>query len=128
MNCPVCKEVMIVLELNNVEIDYCPECGGIWLDEGELEALLEDGEKKERLLKSMHVNNSVKEKKRKCPICGKAMDKVFCGYLEKKVLIDRCPKMHGIWFDKNELEEVIKLGTIDEEGKTIKLLKDIFGN
>ena len=39
MDCPACKEPLIVLELNEVEIDNCVSCGGIWLDKGELERL-----------------------------------------------------------------------------------------
>ena len=39
MDCPACKEAMITLELEEVEIDYCPDCGGIWLDAGELGVL-----------------------------------------------------------------------------------------
>jgi len=34
MDCPVCKNAMITLELSEVEIDYCADCGGIWLDAG----------------------------------------------------------------------------------------------
>ena len=37
MNCPACKNSMVILELNQVEIDYCTACKGIWLDSGELE-------------------------------------------------------------------------------------------
>lgn len=55
MDCPVCKEPMIVLELNEVEIDYCSSCRGIWLDAGELALLLEDTEKKDRLLSSFRI-------------------------------------------------------------------------
>ena len=41
MLCPVCNdEEMLILEYNDVEIDYCNECSGIWLDEGELELLI----------------------------------------------------------------------------------------
>ena len=33
MKCPVCKDVTLLMsEKNGVEIDYCPECRGIWLD------------------------------------------------------------------------------------------------
>ena len=42
MDCPVCKDAMIVMELNEVEIDHCLSCSGIWLDAGELELLLEE--------------------------------------------------------------------------------------
>ncbi|MBT8387242.1 MAG: zf-TFIIB domain-containing protein, partial [Ignavibacteria bacterium] len=31
MICPVCKESMVILELSEVEIDYCTGCNGIWL-------------------------------------------------------------------------------------------------
>ena len=42
MNCPACHNAMITLELGEVEIDHCTDCGGIWLDSGELDALLDD--------------------------------------------------------------------------------------
>ena len=36
MRCPVCNVDMFVLEFEHVEVDYCYECGGVWLDSGEL--------------------------------------------------------------------------------------------
>ncbi len=45
MKCPVCKDVTLLMsEKRGVEIDYCPECRGIWLDRGELEKLIEKEE------------------------------------------------------------------------------------
>ena len=45
MKCPVCKDVTLLMsEKKEVEIDYCPECRGIWLDRGELEKLIEKEE------------------------------------------------------------------------------------
>ena len=42
MKCPVCKNVTLLMsEKNGIEIDYCPECRGIWLDRGELEKIIE---------------------------------------------------------------------------------------
>lgn len=42
MNCPSCKEEKLVMtERQNIEIDYCPSCRGIWLDRGELDKLIE---------------------------------------------------------------------------------------
>ena len=42
MKCPVCKDVTLLMsEKHGVEIDYCPECRGIWLDRGELEKIIE---------------------------------------------------------------------------------------
>lgn len=42
MKCPSCKDVTLLMtEKKWVEIDYCPECRGIWLDKWELEKLIE---------------------------------------------------------------------------------------
>lgn len=41
MNCPNCKGSNLVMsERNGVEIDYCPNCRGVWLDRGELDKIL----------------------------------------------------------------------------------------
>jgi uncharacterized protein len=42
MKCPVCKEKdLIMADRQGVEIDYCPDCRGVWLDRGELDKLIE---------------------------------------------------------------------------------------
>lgn len=41
MKCPSCNETLAMSEKQGVEIDYCPNCRGIWLDRGELEKILE---------------------------------------------------------------------------------------
>ena len=41
MKCPVCKDTTLLMsERQGVEIDYCPECRGVWLDRGELDKLI----------------------------------------------------------------------------------------
>lgn len=42
MKCPVCTNVDLVMaERQGVEIDYCPNCRGIWLDRGELDKIMD---------------------------------------------------------------------------------------
>lgn len=42
MKCPICKVVNLVMaDRQGIEIDYCPECRGVWLDRGELDKLSE---------------------------------------------------------------------------------------
>jgi uncharacterized protein len=41
MNCPTCNVTLLLAEKQGVEIDYCPQCRGIWLDRGELEKIIE---------------------------------------------------------------------------------------
>ena len=126
MDCAVCHNPMITLELDKVETDYCLSCRGIWLDSGELEQLLGDSSRAQDLLHSFKIAASSREKVRRCPICGKKMEKVFVGPESQQVLIDRCKKAHGLWFDRGELEAVLHLGRFDSEGKVPKLLGKIF--
>lgn len=105
MNCPVCKkEAMIVLEWDQVELDHCTQCRGIWLDGGELELLLGGENKKNELLASFESCLS-KNPKRRCPICSNRMDKISCA---NEIEIDRCSKRHGLWFDLGELDQVLQ--------------------
>lgn len=42
MKCPHCHDVTLVMsDRQGVEIDYCPQCRGVWLDRGELDKLIE---------------------------------------------------------------------------------------
>ncbi len=40
MNCPHCRTTLFVSERRGVEIDYCPDCRGVWLDRGELDKII----------------------------------------------------------------------------------------
>jgi uncharacterized protein len=42
MKCPNCNNVNLMMtDRQGIEIDYCPECRGIWLDRGELDKIIE---------------------------------------------------------------------------------------
>ena len=42
MKCPVCNTPdMVMSERQGIEIDYCPQCRGVWLDRGELDKIVE---------------------------------------------------------------------------------------
>lgn len=43
-DCPRCGTVLTMAERAGVEIDYCPQCRGVWLDRGELDKIIERGE------------------------------------------------------------------------------------
>ncbi|HEY0113939.1 MAG TPA: zf-TFIIB domain-containing protein [Allosphingosinicella sp.] len=43
MSCPVCRVPLVMSERQGVEIDYCPQCRGVWLDRGELDKIIERG-------------------------------------------------------------------------------------
>jgi Zn-finger nucleic acid-binding protein len=41
MKCPNCNTTLLISDKQGVEIDYCPNCRGIWLDRGELDKIME---------------------------------------------------------------------------------------
>ena len=126
MNCTGCQNPMITAELDDVEVDFCPRCGGIWLDAGEIEILLGDKQKSAAAIYSFRHAQNRPEKKRKCPICLKRMEKIAAGPADEAVLLDRCVKGDGLWFDRGELEQIIRFAKFDDGGKVIALLENLF--
>ncbi|MEE0844662.1 MAG: zf-TFIIB domain-containing protein [Eggerthellaceae bacterium] len=41
MKCPICSVDLVMSERQGIEIDYCPQCRGVWLDRGELDKIIE---------------------------------------------------------------------------------------
>lgn len=41
MKCPTDDTLLVMSERNGIEIDYCPQCRGVWLDRGELDKIIE---------------------------------------------------------------------------------------
>ena len=42
MKCPVCTTTdLLMSDRQGIEIDYCPQCRGVWLDRGELDKIVE---------------------------------------------------------------------------------------
>lgn len=41
MNCPVCNVQLLITERLGTQIDYCPQCRGIWLEKGKLDRIIE---------------------------------------------------------------------------------------
>lgn len=41
MKCPIDGSQLMMTERSGVEIDYCPQCRGVWLDRGELDKIIE---------------------------------------------------------------------------------------
>jgi Zn-finger nucleic acid-binding protein len=44
MKCPNDSTTLVMSERAGVEIDYCPECRGVWLDRGELDKIIDRAE------------------------------------------------------------------------------------
>jgi hypothetical protein len=73
---------MIVLELEQVEVDYCTSCKGIWLD-----AVLVLLETLKKQTYHLFKSGCCERKKHDCPICRKQMKKFEIGEKEMLLLI-----------------------------------------
>jgi Zn-finger nucleic acid-binding protein len=125
--CQTCRGVLVAFELESVEIDRCAECGGTWLDAGEIERIsamagVEPGPMSHALTQAA----SGAQSKRQCPRCGRNLRLVKIGE-GKSIEIDRCPAGHGYWFDPGEMRQLIEAFDQGEEGAVAKFFKEMFG-
>jgi Zn-finger nucleic acid-binding protein len=103
MQCPQCREPMVIYELDGVELDSCLRCGGVWLDAGELETLGNlSGIAPGPLAAALMRVQKGKRGARRCPRCRRAM-LPFDPADDGALMLDRCPRGDGLWFDRGEL-------------------------
>ncbi len=121
---------MIVVEYQHIELDFCPDCRGVWFDEGELELMLESAHIGGKILDDIrHLPEAkTEEKPRKCPICHQLMAKNSIG-TQPPLLIDSCHRGDGLFFDGGEVQQLIKQLPGTEPGKgnpVIDFLGEVF--
>ena len=94
---------------HQVQVDYCPECLGLWFDKGEL--LLAKDDKDHQLqwsdfdLWRDKSKFSVLKIDKRCPVCRIPFTQVH--YDDSKVRIDFCKHCQGIWLDRGEFKQII---------------------
>jgi len=102
--------MLIVLEFEGVEVDYCVDCHGVWLDAGELELLFEDDAARDALFQAAESTKARDERRKKCPLCARQM--VKCAPLGSDALTaDWCGRCHGLWLDKGETVQLLEHAT-----------------
>jgi len=131
MNCPKDSSPMIVVEHDQIALDYCHTCRGVWFDRGELELITERacGPQTDMCVADIlsRPNASTPEETRRCPICNRRMLKKNIG-ASPSVLIDACDRGDGLWFDGGELQQVLSQakpinGSVADAGM-LSFLKD----
>lgn len=126
--CPKCDTGLFVVHFKDIEVDVCPTCRGVWLDAGELEALLQrtGASTDDPLLRFQTQPGSILPgSKHLCPRCDAALHEIRVG---SSVTLDRCPRGHGLWFDADELTRLLVMFPAESgAGKTIDYLNELFG-
>ena len=109
MLCPVCKKPLDKAIFYGVEVDYCPNCLGIWFEEDELRLAKDEKDKDLRWLdidlwkdeSKFRVSRSPKL----CPSCKLPLYSV--NYGDSNIKVDICNVCHGVWLDRGEFKKII---------------------
>lgn len=114
MKCPECKTASFTTKEYEMEhIDICSSCSGVWLDEGEIQSIISNKvttfseDEVRKTVSAAFSGIPLQERKsiKECPKCHVNM-KPINYTIDSGVIIDKCPKNHGIWLNKHELEKV----------------------
>lgn len=130
MLCPDCRPgEMFVLEFERVEIDYCPSCRGVWLDSGELELIgRRAGALQGELLAALEsAGGGRPSRARRCPVCGKRLEEVRTE-TATPIVVDRCPRGDGLWFDRGELSAVVRAAGATEDNVLARFFAELGGS
>jgi len=129
--CPKCDVPLFILHFKDIEVDFCHRCRGLWLDAGELEALLHrTGAKVDDPL--LHIlqqpGAEPKERPHLCPRCDAPLHEIQVEHAGRPTLtLDKCPRGHGLWFDADELQQLLSTFPImSGVAKTIDHLNELF--
>jgi Zn-finger nucleic acid-binding protein len=106
MQCPECREPLVIVESEGVELDLCAAGHGTWFDAQELGLLLTGAETGLQDLDSRLAALPDQGAARRCPRCRRRMRQVGLPDVDGPVL-DRCPAGDGLWFDAGELRALL---------------------
>ena len=126
MKCPRCQKPLEKAIFHNTEVDYCPQCFGIFFEEDELR---QAKDAKDKNLSWLDIDLWQDEKKfkisygiRLCPSCRLPLYEVYYGdsrivaeagassppLRSARVIVDVCNLCHGIWLDRGEFKKIIE--------------------
>lgn len=92
----------------------CDRCGGLWVDVAAFEKICADREQQSAVLGAASpapastslAGDGDKISYAPCPQCGQLMNRINFARCSG-VVVDVC-RGHGIWFDRNELSEIVQ--------------------
>jgi Zn-finger nucleic acid-binding protein len=114
IGCPRCKTgrdgpLMDPVALNDVHLDECPSCAGVWLDHATFGRVCTTAAAQSDALKLLGAPRRQTERRGRylrCPLCDEQMARR--NYARQSgVILDFCAS-HGMWFDHDELRRVVE--------------------
>jgi Zn-finger nucleic acid-binding protein len=116
---------MIILDLDDVEIDYCHECSGCWLDAGELELILSrTSGSSSKVATAVRRGRDGERTKNRCPVCRHRM-RIERIDVDGPIDLERCPRGHGLWLARDVMRSTV-LERAAAHGPIGSFLADLF--
>lgn len=108
---------MIIVEFENIELDTCVSCRGLWFDAQELGQLFELAGVPERICElELQIDRLPHAgRRRQCPRCRGRLEPVRAPSVSGDLILDECQRGDGLWFDKGELEALLHALLGDDE-------------
>lgn len=107
--CPDDLSVLVPHQVEGIEVDRCPECGGLYFDDGELAAFQDKGYDAMQTLEAEGTASGLVligvNQVRTCPGCSKPMMQYRFQYASA-ICLDGCNHCGGIWVQDGELGEI----------------------
>lgn len=109
MQCPKCTAETEITSYDDIRVDRCVRCGGLWFDTGELAALRKDTWMADYILdrgdaslgKTFDRVHDIE-----CPHCGSGM-KTEHDPEQPHIVYESCPDGHGTFLDAGEFTDLV---------------------
>lgn len=108
MKCPRCKCDLSAQRVQFTDINSCPQCGGMFLDHGQLNKVAEptDGDLEFSTVDLDSFEHADDFGKAECPRCRGAVMKKVEFVIHTNIILDYCDRCRGFWLDGRELERI----------------------
>ncbi len=121
MRCPKCGSDFETFTHENVEVDRCNQCGGIWFDAAEKKnleqiddaAIIDSGDR--RVGKKYNEMRNIN-----CPKCDVAMYRV-ADKTQFHIEYESCPACYGTFFDAGEFKDLNELTAVERFKKMVDI-------
>jgi hypothetical protein len=130
--CIKCAHTLELRKVLDVEVDFCPSCRGLWLDEGEVSQLASDravalaqlsqvDKQVARLSGQRPAASEAQVLATPCPACGGKLAIAAFG----PISIELCNACGGIFLDRGELDKAIALVQGGEAATIVALARSV---
>lgn len=106
--CIKCNTAMVPKMVEDVEVDLCPSCRGLWLDRDEIRQLAEKSDEsllelREAVAEQDAAQPAPSTVSPPCPACGGKLTLAVLG----SIYVEHCSACDGIYLDRGELDKAM---------------------